>query len=420
MTKRIFVATSGSRGDVEPFIALSKALQIAGYDVLLSAPPDYASWIISHGVAHHPAGEPMMVNMAAFAEAIETNKFMQAMARAGKEERLRALFKNIAEASRDADLLIYSPMLTILSFIAEARGTPAICVQLAPAFPTRDFAVPFQTRFSYGRPFNRLSHHALNFMLFSMFRPLWNDVRKSLPGLKPLGRCHDMHTINGKPVPLLFAVSETLVPRPHDWPEHAIMTGNFFLDDGGEWQLPADLAAFLEAGPPPIYIGFGSMPLGRTKTKAGILLEALRLSGQRAVIARGWGGWGEEFGSSLGANLHIIDAAPHRRLFPLMAGLVHHGGAGSTAAGILAGRPALVTPLMMDQFFFANLIARHGAGPQPLPVKEWRAEVLAERLVELTRAPHYARRARELAEHMSQQDGQARAVQFVRNLIGSP
>ena len=192
------------------------------------------------------------------------------------------------------------------------------------------------------------------------------------------------------------------------------MTGNFFLDVGEEWQLPADLAVFLEAGPPPIYIGFGSMPLGQTKTKAGILLEALRLSGQRAVLARGWGGWGDEFGTSLGANLHIIDAAALRRLFPLI------GGAGTTAAGILAGRPALVTPLMMDQFFFANIIARHRAGPQPLPVKEWRSEVLAERLVELTQAPEYARRAGELAAHTSQQDGQARAVQAVRNLIGLP
>ena len=107
-----------------------------------------------------------------------------------------------------------------------------------------------------------------------------------------------------------------------------------------------------------------------------MLLEALRLSGQRAVIAPGWGMWSDAVSASLGACVHVIDAAPHRKLFPLMAGLVHHGGAGTSAAGLLAGKPTLVTPLMMDQWFFANLVDRHGAGPKPLPVKQWRAGIL--------------------------------------------
>ncbi len=420
MAKRIFVATSGSRGDVEPFLALSKALQRAGYDVLLSAPPDFGGWIASHGIAHHPAGEPAREIVYAFADAIENDKFFRSLARAGYEQKFRALFESVAEASQGAALLIYSPLMASVTFLAEARGIPAIAVYLAPAFPTAEFAVPLMRRFSYGSFVNPLLHRALDLLLWNMFRPWWNSVRSGLPGLKPLGRFHDIHSINGKPILHLFALSETLLPRPRDWPGHAIMTGNFFLDGGEDWQVPADLAAFLEAGPPPIYIGFGSMPLGQSKTKARILLEALRLSGQRVVMARGWGGWGDEFTESLGTSLHLIDAAPHRRLFPLMAGVVHHGGAGTTAASVLAGRPSLVTPLMMDQHFFANLIARHGAGPQPLPVKQWRADILAGRLAELTRVPDYARRAGELAARMSQENGQARALQAVMDVIGSP
>lgn len=417
MAKRIFVATSGSRGDVEPFLALSKALKNAGYDVLLSAPPDYGEWIASHGVAHHPAGEPARDTVYAFAEAIENDRFFRALARAGFEERFLALFKSVAEASQGADLFIYSPVMMSVSFLAEVRRTPAIAVHLAPAFPTGDFAVPYQKRFSYGRVLNRLSHRALDLMLWNMFRPTLNALRRTMPGLKPLGRFHDLHTIGGAPVPQIFAVSEALVPRPRDWPDHAAIVGNFFLDGGEGWKVPPDLAAFLDAGLAPVYAGFGSMPLGLSKSKAAVFLEALRLSGQRAVIARGWGGWSDEFS---GLQVHVIDAAPHRQLFPLMAGAVHHGGAGTTAAALLAGLPSLVTPLMMDQFFFGNLVARHGAGPEPLPVKQWRADVLAGRIAALTRAPDYARRARDIAARMAQERGLARALRAVESVIGSP
>lgn len=420
MTKRIFVATAGSRGDVEPFLSLCKALKHSGYDVVLSAPPDFGDWIVSHGVAHHPSGEPARDIAYAFAKAIEKDKFFRSLARAGYEEKFRALFESVAEASKGADLLIYSPLMTSVAFLAEARRTPAIAVYLAPAFPTHDFASPIFGRLDYGRYVNRLSHRAVDFMLFNMFRPWWNAIRKSLPGLKPLARFHDIHTINGEPAPHLFAMSEAIVPRPRDWPDYAIMTGNFFLDDDENWAPPPALASFIEAGPRPIYVGFGSMPLGKSKNKTAILLKALRLSQQRVVIARGWGLWGDDVSSVLGDRVHVIDGAPHRKLFPLMAGVVHHGGAGTTAAGLLAGKATLTTPLVMDQFFFANLVARHGAGPRPLPVKRWRAETLAEKLRALTRVTDYERRAKDIAARMGQENGPARALDVVRSVIGSP
>jgi sterol 3beta-glucosyltransferase len=161
------------------------------------------------------------------------------------------------------------------------------------------------------------------------------------------------------------------------------------------------------------------MPIAHMKKRTPVLLEALRLSGLRAVFARGWGGWGTEL-TALGRSVHIIDDAPHRHLLPLMAGVVHHGGAGTTAAGFRAGRPALVTPLIMDQFFNGNLVARLGAGPKPLPVKRWRTDVLAERLTQLTRVASYRERAREISARMMHENGVARAVEAVRAVIGAP
>ena len=322
MAKRIFIATSGSRGDVEPFIALGKALQSAGYDVVLSAPPDFGGWITSHGIAHHAAGEPVAVTIHSFAEALERDRFFRSVATAEYKRKFLDLFASIAAASEGADLLIYSMMQASITSISEVRGTRAIGAYLAPVYLTGEFATPVQPRYSYGRFLNRLSHRAVDLMMWTMFRSWWNEARRQTLNLKPLGRFHDFRTVNGKPAPLLFAISEAMVPRPRDWPDYAHMTGNWYLDGDDDWTPPPDLGAFLDSGPQPIYIGFGSMPLGHLKKRAPVLLEALRLSGQRAVFARGWGGWGEELTAELGASAHIIGFAPHRHLFPLMAGVV--------------------------------------------------------------------------------------------------
>ncbi len=420
MAKRIFIGASGSRGDIEPMIAVSKALSKAGYDVLLGAPPDFADWIASHGVAHHPIGEPARQYVDEFAEVIEANKFLRNLANSKFERVFRSQYEDLARGAEGADLLIFSTMLPGMTCIAEARGIPAMGAFFAPTLPTADFAVPMQSRFSYGGFLNRLSHEGAYFTLYTVFRPWWNTMRRDMLGLKPSGRFHNFRSVNGKPAPLLFAFSEALIPRPRDWPDYALITGNWLLDDGEDWTPPPDLAAFLEAGPPPLYIGFGSMPLGRARAKARVLTEALRLGGQRAVIARGWGGWDDGAFSSLGAQVHAIDAAPHRKLFPLMAGVVHHGGAGTTAACLRAGRQALVTPLMLDQFFFANLVTRNGAGPAPLPVAKWRADTLARRLRDLAETPAYASRAQEIAARMAKEDGTARALDAIGRVIGSP
>jgi sterol 3beta-glucosyltransferase len=420
MAKRIFIGAAGSRGDIEPMIALSKALSKAGYDVVLGAPPDFAAWIASHGVAHHPVGEPARLYVEEFAGAIEANQFIRNLADPKYERPFREQYEHLLRGSEGADLLIFSTMLSGMTCIAEARGVPSMGALLAPMLTTAEFAPPMQSRFSYGGILNRLSHRGVDLALYTVFRPWWNRMRREMLGLKPTGLMHNFRSVNGKPAPLLFAFSETLIPRPRDWPDYAVITGNWLLDDAEDWTPPPDLAAFFKAGPPPIYIGFGSMPLGRAKEAASVLREALRLTGQRAIIARGWGAWDEDAFSTLGAQAYQIDAAPHRKLFPLVAGVVHHGGAGTTAACLRAGRPALVTPLMLDQFFFGNLVARHGAGPAPLPVAKWRADSLAARLKELTDTPSFTSRARDISAQMAKEDGLGRALDAVANVIGPP
>lgn len=187
-----------------------------------------------------------------------------------------------------------------------------------------------------------------------------------------------------------------MVPVPADYPDTAHVTGYWFLDQA-EWQPPAHLAEFLHAGEPPVYIGFGSMGFGNgAEERRDAILGALRRTGLRGIIATGWGGIAPPApGADLGDDVLVIEGAPHDWLVPRVAAVVHHGGAGSTAAGLRAGRPTLIVPFLGDQPFWAARVHEIGAGPRPLS-RGRLGTGLEERLLDLVATPSYARRAAEI------------------------
>jgi sterol 3beta-glucosyltransferase len=210
--------------------------------------------------------------------------------------------------------------------------------------------------------------------------------------------------------PTLYGYSTHVLPRPQDWNAQIHITGYWFLDEGEGWQPPADLVAFLDAGDPPVYIGFGSMGSRNPEEAGRIALDALARSGQRGIIAAGWGGLKT---GDLPESVHLISALPHSWLFPRMAAVVHHGGAGTTAAGLRAGVPSIITPFGMDQPFWGRRVAELGVGPQPIPRKKLTAERLAAAITEATTNPTMRRRAAALGEAIRSEDGIGNAVAMV-------
>jgi sterol 3beta-glucosyltransferase len=168
---------------------------------------------------------------------------------------------------------------------------------------------------------------------------------------------------------MLYAYSSQVLPVPADYPPHVHVTGYWFLDQINQWQPPSDLVGFLEAGTPPVYVGFGSMSGTKAQEHANIVLEALAQTGQRGLLASGWGGLKA---TDLPGNIFMLEQAPHEWLFPQVSAVVHHGGAGTTAAGLRAGKPTVIVPLIADQPFWGNVIYRLGVGPQPIPQKSLR------------------------------------------------
>jgi sterol 3beta-glucosyltransferase len=193
------------------------------------------------------------------------------------------------------------------------------------------------------------------------------------------------------------------------------VTGYWFLDHPPDWQPPADLVDFLESGPPPIYVGFGSMPSRDPEKICRIVLHALRQSGQRGVIATGWEGLSQ---SDLPDEVFVIEAVPHDWLFPRMAAVVHHGGAGTTGAGLRAGVPNIVVPISNDQPFWARQVKALGAGPAPIPRKRLTADRLAHAISVAVTDESIRKRAAELGETIRAEDGVVNAVRIINQTLG--
>jgi sterol 3beta-glucosyltransferase len=215
---------------------------------------------------------------------------------------------------------------------------------------------------------------------------------------------------DGRPVPVLLSFSPNVVPPPPDWPESVQVTGYWFLDEGRTWQPPSCLLEFLAAGSPPVFIGFGSMA-GRNPTKtARVVLDALAQSGQRGLIVTGWGGLSIP---NPPPEVHVTEFVPYDWLLPRVAAVVHHGGAGTTAAGLRAGNPTLICPFVADQPFWGRRVEELGVGPSPIPQRKLTADNLARAMREAVTNTQMQERAAMLGAKIQAEDGLGNAMAFI-------
>jgi sterol 3beta-glucosyltransferase len=263
---------------------------------------------------------------------------------------------------------------------------------------------------SLGGPLNVLTYTLILPLMTAPYNRMVNTWRQEALELPPRGALASELTRDGKPVPVLYAFSPHVVPVPPDWPATTVVTGYWFLDRPATWQPPRALVDFLEAGPPPVYVGFGSMTAADPAALTRLVIEALRQAGLRGVLAAGWGGLQS---GALPGHVFALEAAPHDWLFPRMAAVVHHGGAGTTAAGLRAGRPTIICPFFGDQAFWGERVFALGAGPRPMAQKSLTAERLADALRQAVGEPGYGQRAEALGQRLQAERGVERAVELV-------
>lgn len=410
---KTLISTFGTHGDVQPFLALGQGLRAHGHTVAVCTSASYRPTIEALGLQYAAMSDTMLNLTKALLDGSE--KALAVMRRMGPA--MRAMVEEEWQAARAfaPDLLVYHPKMLGSYHIAEKLGIPLVMAIPLPFYtPTRAFPNPFFAGLRLGGWANQASFRLMS-VTGGMYSGMTNRFRKETLGLAPLRRFADqLVTRAGAPIPILYPYSPHLLPVPADFPPHVHVTGSWFLEAATPWEPPAALTAFLQAGPPPVYVGFGSTGGRGAEQRARIVLDALAQAGQRGVLARGWGGLAT---GALPNTAYALDEAPHDWLFPRMAAVVHHGGSGTTAAGLRAGKPTVICPSFGDQPFWGRLVAERGLGPEPIPQLKLSASRLAEAIRTAATDPAMGQRAAALGEQIRAEDGVGNAVAILEGSL---
>jgi sterol 3beta-glucosyltransferase len=415
----ITILTTGTRGDVQPYIALGLELKKAGQSVRIATFENYENFVTSHGLEFYPIKGD--VSMAASGEngqdAMQADNPLKVLLSFNKLQSLVFdLQKDFFNACLGSDAIIYHPGAAVGYFAAQYLKIPSILASPFPMTPTRDYpALIFYDAPRLGRGFNLITHKIFEqIMWFASGSPV-KQFWKQKFGKVPENFSSPFTRQNTKKNPTVISCSNYVFPRPKDWPEHVYSSGYWFLDDEADWKPSSDLLDFLQKGAPPVYIGFGSIgnPALAVQTTE-LAIEALKRSGQRGVLATGWSGMTKL--ENIPEDIFILESAPHTWLFPRMAAVVHHGGAGTTAAGLRAGVPSIVIPNGNDQFAWGRRVYELGVGPKPIPRKKLTAENLsAAILFALTKEIKDA--AKDLGAKIQSENGAAATAQIIMDCL---
>jgi sterol 3beta-glucosyltransferase len=414
---RVVVVAVGSRGDVQPYTALALGLRDAGHEVAVATHETFRPLVTGTGLEFRPlAADPRAVveseaGQRWLASSRNPVTFYRRLLPLAREAAL-AISDDIATAVTGAGLIVYSPLGAAAWHAGQASGTLAIPAPLVPISVTSEFASALSPVPSLGGIGNRVSHVLADVAIDLPFRRSVNRWRRDRLGLGPVHGFDLFGRLQREGLPVVNGFSPAIVPRPADWPPNVYVTGAWFLPRDPAWSPPDRLAAFLDDGPPPVFLGFGSMRPADPPAVSAAIAEALDRTGLRGVVAAGWAGLALDDAS----DVLVVDEVPHDWLFPRMAAVVHHGGSGTTATALRAGVPSMAVPFFADQFFWGTRIAALGAGPPALPVRHLDADRLAARLARLTSDDAMRGRAAGVGARIAAEDGVGTAVRLLADL----
>ncbi|KAF2219485.1 hypothetical protein BDZ85DRAFT_322273 [Elsinoe ampelina] len=445
----VVIHVVGSRGDVQPFVALGKVLkETYGHRVRLATHPTFHDFVLENGLEFFSiGGDPaeLMAFMVKNPGLMPGFDVLRSGDVGKRRKEIATMIKgcwrscietgdgtgvevtddtvedwmNSTTASshstdpRDninrpfiADAIIANPPSFAHIHCAEKLGCPLHVMFTMPYSPTQAFPHPLaniQSSNADTSITNYMSYGLVEMMTWQGLGDVVNRFRQNSLGLDPISMIWAPGMLARLKVPHTYCWSPALIPKPKDWKRHISISGFYFLSLASNYHPDAELDAFLKAGPPPVYIGFGSIVVDDPNAMTKMIFEAIQKTGQRALVSKGWGGIGaDQLGIPEGVMM--LGNVPHDWLFQKVSAVVHHGGAGTTAAGITSGKPTVIVPFFGDQPFWGAMVAKAGAGPDPIAYKDLNADKLAEQ-INIALKPETLDRAKELAASIAHENG---------------
>ena len=410
----IHMVAIGSTGDVRPYVLLGKELRRRGHEVTIVAFANFAAMAEEAGLGFYPlAGDVMDFMERIMKPGVVGAKFLRQV-----EQSLRdvapVLLRDLMEAFRGADAMICTFFGSTYYSVAEKYGIPVVQTQYFPMDPNRQMPISSAPAWKLGPAWN-LATYRLGYLLIHLlehrYLTAWREENHvTVP------RIHGGpdYTLGGHTIPVIYAISPLVLPRPAQWGRNIHMSGFWVDEEAKPFVPPRELADFLAAGEKPVYIGFGSMVSGNMRKTFDVVMKAVRAAGLRVILDNGWSGAGLAGASNV---FTLSSFVPHDWLFPQMRAVVHHGGAGTTAAGLRAGCPTLVIPFGGDQPFWGSRVWALCCGPKPICRENLTVSRLTRALVDLTHHEAYARAAQDLGAGLRQEHGIITAADLVEQEV---
>ena len=403
---KISLLTLGTRGDVQPYAVLGQALQDRGHEVCLCTGKNFQNLVTSYGLNFIP----LEADYQAILDTEEGQKILKANPFAIYRNLNQWIYPLISQSleqfyqlAQESDKVIYH-VKALADHFADQFPQKMIRAMVVPAVETTSaFANPAFSGFPFPRFLNRCSYALSRWAMRMMNKPIASFRSQA----KLTKKYQIPHT------PFLYGLSAYFLPRPVDFPKSSHFTGFWF--ENSSVDLPQDLLSFIQAGEPPLVISFGSMPFKAKLDLGSVLIRLTQRFGIRIILIRGWGLNQLEDLDSVAA-IKVIDQAPYDKLFPLVKAIVHHGGLGTTAACLRAGKPFLVCPILYpvgDQAFWGQLAHQRGLAPLPLPLSQMTETKLNQRIEELLNQTALTQAAQALAALLQTENVLERAIQLI-------
>jgi sterol 3beta-glucosyltransferase len=410
---RVLIATAGGRGDVAPLTGLATAIRAAGHSVAMTSNDEYESLVVGCGLEFRPLpGIHGLFDDPRWLQANGGPAWVVSMIRL-LAENLRTVNKSLLAVVRQdvPDVLALTGITAVCGcHIAEGLRLPGLELQLQPAYPTAEFPPSIVAGRSFGRIGNLAAGKATAAGLALVAAGPARELRHEL-GL-PWRGARGWHAPRW---PVFHGFSPAVVPRPADWPDRYLVTSYWWPPRPACWSPPAELEKFIGSGPPPVFFGLGDMTPADPADFIELATMAGRQAGVRQVIQVEQTGPTLTGRASPGDSI-IVGDVPHDWLFPRMVALVHHAGAGTMAAGLRAGVPAVTLPVTADQPFWAARLAALGTGPPPIPPKQLSVAALAGAIREAVTRPSFRTQAEAMSKRLASEDGAAPVISMLAGL----